>query len=114
MGETAAAAYTKMGRLLNAMGLLTKVDIPALEAYCVAYGRWVEAEKKVKELGVVVKTTNGNPIQNPYLSAANKAMKQMRQWMSEFGLTPASRTRVTAVEAEEPDELEQLLMRGVK
>lgn len=36
------------------------------------------------------------PMQNPFLSIVNQASKQVRLFCAEFGLTPASRTRVAA------------------
>lgn len=59
-------------------------------AYCVAFGRWQESETVLREKGFVVKAPSGFPIQNPYLAVANKAMEQMRKFLSELGLTPAS------------------------
>ena len=72
------------------------MDRAVLAAYAQAYGRWREAEKKVNELGFVVKTAMGNLVQNPYLSIANRAMQDMTRIAAEFGMTPASRTRVKA------------------
>jgi P27 family predicted phage terminase small subunit len=70
------------------------LDRAALAAYCQAYGRWVEAEEKVREFGAVIKAPSGFPIQSPYLGIANTAMRQMRDFLTEFGMTPASRTRI--------------------
>ena len=82
-------------RLAN-IGILTEIDRAALAGYCQAYGRWVEAEKKVLEKGEVVKSVNGNIMQNPYLIIANKSMDHMRKFLVEFGMTPSSRSRITA------------------
>ena len=59
----------------------------------------------------MVKSPNGFPIQSPYLAVANKAMEQMRAMLTEFGMSPSSRTRVrgTAVIATEPDPFEEYL-----
>ena len=111
LGEAAVGEWKRVGRLLNRIGVLTRVDMAALEGYCVAYGRWVEAELKVKELGAIVTTSNKNLIQNPYLAVANRAMKEMRTWMAEFGITPSSRSRVELPMAEPEDELAKLLSR---
>lgn len=81
------------GELLR-LGILTTIDRAALVAYCQAWARWVEAEAQVAKLGVIVKTTNGNLIQNPYLSVANRAMDQVRKLAAEFGMTPSSRSRI--------------------
>ena len=40
---------------------------------------------------------------SPYFSIASKTMNEMRLLLQEFGLSPASRTRVTAMPPE-PDE----------
>ena len=83
-----------MGRALAELGLISDLDRAALAAYCAAYGRWAEAEESLKTQGVIVLSPNGFPIQSPYLAVANRAMEQMRSLISEFGMSPASRTRV--------------------
>jgi P27 family predicted phage terminase small subunit len=77
------------------MGVLTLVDRAALAAYCQAYGRWVEAEEKLKETPVLLKTPSGYVQQSPWLSVANKQLELMGRYMAELGMTPASRSRVT-------------------
>jgi len=57
----------------------------------------------VRKSGILVKSPNGFPVLNPYLIAANQAIKKVRTLMTEFGMTPASRSRIQAAEAEEPD-----------
>ncbi len=81
---------------LLSLGLLTSIDRAALAAYCQAWGRWVEAEEALKKHGVVVRSPNGFPIQSPYLAIANKARDQMRSMLTEFGMSPSSRSRVVA------------------
>lgn len=39
---------------------------------------------------------------NPYLSVANQAYGQMRAILVEFGMTPSSRSRVSAAEPQHP------------
>lgn len=93
-GEEAAAEWHRIVGEYSSLGLLTILDIGLLAAYCVAYGRWVESERIVREKGAVVKTIAGNLIQNPYLAIANKAIEQMIKIGIEFGMTPASRPRM--------------------
>ncbi len=54
------------------MGVLTTVDRAALAAYCQAYGRWVEAEEKLKETPTMFRTPGGYVQQSPWLAVANK------------------------------------------
>ncbi len=94
---------------LKVLGLLTNIDRSALAAYCQAYGRWVEAEKVLKEKGPLHKTEKGNIITSPMLWVANKALEQMHKFMVEFGMTPSSRTRISAKSSESDDPLDKLL-----
>ena len=62
------------------------------------------------KLGTVVKTTNGNLIQNPYLSIANRAMMDMARLAVEFGMTPSSRSRVKSTVIPKPKSEFELYM----
>lgn len=76
------------------MGLLTNVDRAALGAYCAAYSTWVDAETSLQKFGRVIKSPSGYPIQNPYVGIRNTSLDLMRKYLIEFGMTPASRSRL--------------------
>ncbi len=76
---------------------MSTVDRAALAAHCQAYGRCVEAEERVKETPTILKTPSGYVQQSPWLSVANKQLELMGRFMSELGITPASRSRVRAL-----------------
>lgn len=97
VGE-ARREWRSTSRLLAQMGLLARVDRAVPAMYRQAWGRWLEAEEALKKYGVMVRSPNGFPMQSPYLAVANQAMAQMRSLLTEFGMTPASRTRVHAAE----------------
>ncbi|MBK8211602.1 MAG: phage terminase small subunit P27 family [Rhodospirillales bacterium] len=92
LGKVARAEWRRVAPMLTAMRVLTEVDRAALAAYCVAWQRWVESEEQVAKLGTVVKTVNGNLIQNPYLAIADRAMIDMAEAGEEFRMTPSSRS----------------------
>jgi P27 family predicted phage terminase small subunit len=50
----------------------TAGDNDLLEMYCGTWSRWKSADRQVAELGAVIKSPSGYPIQNPYLSIANR------------------------------------------
>ena len=100
----ARAEWKRIVPELERLGLLTRLDRAALSLYCVAYGRWAEAEKQAAVLGMVVKTKAGSLIQNPYLGIANRAAKQMHELLVEFGMSPSSRTRVSATKPTDADD----------
>ena len=89
----AQKTWREMAKLLTAMGVLTAVDLHALEALCVVYARWVEAEVKLEEYGTMLSNA-GRIYPSPYLRIADNSAKEMRAWMNEFGVTPSSRSRV--------------------
>ena len=68
-----------------------------LAAYCQAWGRWVEAETKLKETPLLIRTPSGYVQQSPWLSVANRQMELMGRYMAEIGLTPAARSRIDAL-----------------
>lgn len=102
--------WRRVARELHQLGLLTSIDRTALAAYCETFVTWVEATAKCREMGLIVKSPNGFPIQNPYLSVAAQAEKRMRGWLSEFGMTPSARTRISVDAKEEADPYEAFLM----
>jgi P27 family predicted phage terminase small subunit len=95
LDEEAKAEWQRIVPELDAMGLLSRVDRPALAAYCTAWSRWVNAEEQVRKFGPIVKSPErGFPMKSPYLSIADQALEIMRKMMVEFGLTPSSRSRI--------------------
>ena len=115
LDEEAQAKFTVMAEMLARHGVMTELDTGALARYVVIWRRWIEAEQEVKRRGHVVKTSNDNIIQNPFLAVANKCLAQMHQIESEFGLTPSSRSRIRMAEpAEKADPFEDFLTRGRK
>ncbi len=96
LGDEARAEWHRLVDTLVGMGVITIVDRAVLAAYCQAYGRWVEAEEKLKETPVLFKTPSGYVQQSPWLTVANRQMELMGRYMAEIGLTPASRSRIAA------------------
>lgn len=92
-------ALIEWGRITNELkklGLITNIDMVALSIYCQIWGRVVKYEKIVSEKGELYKTTNGNIQLSPAMWVLNKAIEQSHKFLTEFGLSPASRAKVTA------------------
>lgn len=96
LGFEARQEWERVGGILLQVRILTGADLSALAQYCKIFGRWVEAERMVEKRGAVVRAKNGTPILNPHLVVANQTIKQMGKYLSEFGLTPSSRSRIAA------------------
>ena len=97
--------------LLMELGLYTEIDHAAISMYCQAYGRWLDAEREIDQDGAVRTTDKGYEHQAAWVQIANKRFDQVRRMLAEFGLTPASRSRLRIDGPEEQDELEALLFR---
>lgn len=124
--------WKRISIALYELGLLSDIDHAALEAYCVEYDRWCEAERKVRELGPMVapppkRSADGlfsdstaksgcatephvsQLLWNPYLAIAAKSMERMLKLLAEFGMTPVSRVRLRSGKPEEQDKAEAFL-----
>lgn len=88
--------WDRLCPVLHEMGVVTVVDRAVLAAYCQAWGRWVEAEEKLKETPTLVRTPSGYVQQSPWLGVANRQSEIMGRYMAELGITPASRSRIIA------------------
>ena len=102
----AAREWRRVATALHGMGALTTIDRAALAAYCQAYGRWVDAEERLRESPLLYRTPSGYVQQSPLLGIIHKQLELMGRYMIELGMTPASRSRVTV--AAPPDPLLQI------
>lgn len=104
LGPVARREWDRLSHELASLGLLTNLDRSALAAYCGAYALWAEATEAIHKYGTMVKSPSGYPIQSPYVSIANRQAGIMMHIASEFGFTPASRSRIsTRPSANEPN-----------
>ena len=86
--------WKRLSKELEAMGLLTQVDMAVFAGYCQAYARWKEAEEFISKHGSILKTSSGYIQQIPQVSIAQQNLKQIRGFCSELGLTPSARSRL--------------------
>ena len=104
--------WKRLAPSLEAMGVLTQVDLTAFAGYCQAYARWKEAEEFITQHGTIVRTSSGYWQQVPQVSIAQTYLKIMNRFAEQFGLTPSSRSRIIASDggpANAADEMESLL-----
>ncbi len=105
----AVAEWDRVVPELERLGLLTVVDGPSLAAYCQAFAEFADAQEFLNENGAtyVLRDKDGevkSVQQFPQVAIARNAAHSMRMFASEFGLTPASRSRLsTPAPKEEAD-----------
>ena len=79
---------------LVTVGLVDRVDVPALVVMCTAYARMVEAGELVAAHGLVVESTRGTAIVNPAAKVERDASLLFLRYAEQFGLTPSARARL--------------------
>lgn len=85
---------------LSAMGVLTLADSAAMAAYCDTWSRWRKATNTLRREGTTyeVESVTGSTYlkARPEVTEAAALLAAIRGYQTEFGLTPASRKRVSA------------------
>lgn len=93
------------------IGVLTAIDGSALAGCCMAYGEMMEARKAIDEHGLLLEVDLFNAAgeylrteskTNPAVAIADRAAKRWKSFLIEFGLTPASRSRLSTTPDEKP------------
>lgn len=107
LSKGARAEWNRIAPILCDAGLLTKLDVGALEIYCVNYAVMVDAEKELAKSKLVITETGskGQRIKkvNPWFNVLQSASKMVLELAREFGCTPATRHRVSAIPTPELD-----------
>lgn len=100
----ARAALAEWNRVIDTLsqGHVATVDRPTLVAYCFKVGQYETFEALAAAAEPTIAAPSGYPIVNPLIALANKAFAAMIRAAAELGLTPSSRTRVSAAPFEEP------------
>lgn len=109
--KEAKKEWRRLASKMEQIGILTEVDMAAFAGYCQCYSRWKENEEFISKNGSLVRTPSGYWMQVPQVSIAQQYMKQMERFAEQFGLTPASRSRLIADDGStgKTDEMDQLL-----
>lgn len=107
------AIWRRLTTLLETMNILTTVDGHQLERYCVYFCRWRACEEFIARNGIsypiksddatyyVVRMPNTSTAvigfaEHPQLRESHRLDAALKQIESQFGLTPAARTRIQA------------------
>ena len=116
--DDAKEEWKQMSSALEKLGMLTFIDKAAFAGYCQAYAKWKKAEEFIKKFGftykIPKKDKDGNVVSIfiaafPEVAIARSSLEQVRQFCSEFGLTPSSRGRISLPGESLEDEFERLL-----
>ena len=122
LNDEAKAEWCRIVPELSAVGVLTVVDRAALAAYCAAWselraatnlidkeGRLIDVDVYARESGEKV---GARRVVHPAVKLQREAFGLVKAFLVEFGLSPSSRTRITArPKQDEADPLQALIDR---
>ncbi len=88
---------------LEKVGLIGLIDTAAFAAHCDSMGRYEDVTRKLKELDDLIdETPNGYQVQSALFTVRNKLWDQVMKSATEFGMSPAARSRVKAETPQQP------------
>jgi P27 family predicted phage terminase small subunit len=104
LNDDAKKEWDRMVKVLFNAGVMSEADRSAFTSYCQAYGTMMQAEREIHEMqksgdinGLLQYLDNGRIVENPLLSIARKARSEVVKYAIEFGMTPSSRSKITAM-----------------
>lgn len=119
--KEAKKEWKKLAPALIAAGVLTLADMDAFAALCQNYAYMIVTDQKITDMGKkgegvyrLQEAESGYLSPHPLLSLRSRYFEQWRRSLGDFGLTPASRSRIVAAAAPSAsaDPVEQLLSKG--
>lgn len=90
-------AWSELAPMLGDMRIATSADVPALAMVVDAYVDYIEIRLELADKGATYSTSGRYGVQvkrRPQFEMATKRWEQVRAGLIEFGLTPASRSKV--------------------
>lgn len=100
LSDSGKDSWGRLSLILDRMGVLTEADSAALERLCDCYTDILECRALVERDGrtYTVTTQGGDTLikGNPAVAQLRAADSQFKSYLVEFGLTPASRSKVHA------------------
>lgn len=104
LSTAARVQWRRVLAVLAPTGVITEAEADLLAVYCESYARYVQAltelqprtgENGLRTGGLIVLNDKGSPMRNPLLKVADDAEKTMLRCMSELGMSPSSRARLS-------------------
>jgi P27 family predicted phage terminase small subunit len=91
--------WNNLRSVIEGEGIITKLDAQVISNLAIDLAL---QENAVKGYGdeLIVETAQGNFIQNPYLSIANRASERIFKATSLLGLTPTTRSKVISTNSQ--------------
>lgn len=106
------AGWREIYPMLDVMRVITAADVPMLALTIDAYADYIETRLHTARVGATYETEGRYGIQvkrRPDVEIANRRWEHAKSGLIEFGMSPASRSKIAAVPADEKSALAKLL-----
>lgn len=90
------AKWNELSRKLAAIRVLTELDLDALDIYCREWVNLHDALADIVARGKLLQMPTGGVMWNPSWAQYKHSQSVCRSLMSEFGMTPSTRTTLVA------------------
>jgi P27 family predicted phage terminase small subunit len=98
--DLACAAWRDVATFLNTNKVMTVADVNQLIIYCSTWADWIRDEEEVRRVGRTVCTDKGGMQKHPLIAVIAQNKILLSQMSKEFGMTPASRAKVSTAPTE--------------
>lgn len=95
LSDAAKTEWRRICPLLEKAGLMSPLYRALLVAYVTTWARLLDMDERLDHEGHVLHTADGKPYKHPLCSLRKSAADFLLKVSCEFGLTPASRSRVS-------------------
>lgn len=95
LGEEAKAAFRLFAGRLATYRVMTDMDTEGCALLAQSFADWKDACAKVAA-NPILRTPSGYIQVSPFVAMKNKAWEQVSKMLSEFGLTPSARRKVSS------------------
>lgn len=105
LSERALERWEQIAPMLYRMGVLTVADEMSLVQLCEIWAEWKDTLDLVSEHGHVLvnQTRDGESMRvSPHSKVHADADRRLKAMLGEFGLTPASRSKIVAADVADP------------
>ena len=107
LGAEGARFWRRYAPGLAALGVLTEVDEPAFRMAAEHYEVALRAAQQLHEEELVLESRDG-PKKNPLTQILRDNSTALRAFLTEFGMTPASRSKIRIESEEQPSLADEL------
>ena len=104
----AAKEWERIEQLMRAAGMWSATYQTTIELYCETYASYLHAREQVRKSGIAIiqedKDGNVQVKRNPFSVELHKYKQETLQLLTELGMTPSSRGRVSAKPEDKGDD----------